>query len=136
MDTNQLVTPLFTLAGTFLGGAIAYYTEKQRRAYEERSRLLNERKLIYSQAAFSLLRRYSSEAIDDVFLQNMIDISLLDDRDDSISKALIVLKDNRMWNEQLKYNLVVDNIIPGMRKRLKELSQESVKAKSWWQFWK
>jgi len=53
MDINQLITPLFTLAGTIVGGAIGYRVEKQRQAYEERTRQVNEIKSNYSQVAFS-----------------------------------------------------------------------------------
>lgn len=136
MDMNQLITPLFTLAGAIVGGAIGYRIEKQRQAYEERTRQVNEVKSTYRQVAFLLLKRYKNaetEKMDDVFLQSLVDIMLCDDKLDPINKGMIVLT-NDSWNETQKYNLVRNKIIPEMRTRLKEL--EEAKARSWWRFWK
>jgi hypothetical protein len=136
MDTNQLITPLFTLAGTIVGGAIIYSTERLRQAYEERIRRVNEVKTTYRQVAFSMLKRYKNaetEKMDDVFLQSLVDIMLCDDKHDPISKSMIVLN-NDSWTEIQKYNLVKNGIIPEMRTRLKEL--EGTKKTGWWQFWR
>jgi hypothetical protein len=136
IDTNQLITPLFTLAGTIVGGAIGYCIEKQRQAYEERTRQVNEVKSTYRQVAFLLLKRFKNsetEKMDDVFLQSLVDIMLCDDKHDPINKSMIVLT-NDSWNEAQKYNLIINKIIPEMRTRLKELEED--KAKSCWQFWR
>lgn len=90
-------------------------------------RQIKEIKSIYRRVALSLLKRYKdveSKDIDDEFLEGMIDIALSDEKHDPVSKGLIVLKDKAMWYDRQKYNLVMNNIIPEIRKRLKELSEE------------
>ena len=125
--TELLVASASGLVGTIFGAYIVLFTEKQRQEHERRLRKIEEMKSVYRTFAISLLKHYKdaeSSEIDDEFLEGMIGIALCDEKQDPITKALIVLKDKAMWNDHQKYNLVINDIIPEMRKRLKELSEE------------